>query len=51
MILNEEEMMDIKGGALSFKIAGLLTGIATGISIFFIGIWDGFVNPNKCELR
>lgn len=42
-------MMDVKGGAISAKILGIITGIVTGIITFAIGIWDGYVNPNTCR--
>ena len=48
-VLNNEEMMNVEGGAISFKMAGLVTGILTGIAVFLIGVWDGYVNPNKCK--
>ena len=49
MILNNEELMNIKGGSISFKVAGLITGIVASIITFAVGIWDGFKNPNKCK--
>ena len=49
MELNNEEMMNVKGGAISFNIAALITGIATGAVTFLVGVFDGFLNPNKCK--
>ena len=43
--LNNEEMMNIKGGAIGWKI---LAAIGAG-AIFIIGVVDGFINPKKCN--
>jgi len=44
--LNNEEMIEVKGGAFSSK---LLFGIfGTGI-VFLIGVVDGLINPRKCN--
>ncbi len=47
-VLNNEEMMNVVGGAFSIKLAGFITGVLTGIAVFLIGVWDGYINPNKC---
>lgn len=43
--LNNKELMNIKGGGISFA-TGLLIG--AGI-IFLIGVIDGYVRPLKCN--
>ena len=43
--LNNEEMMNVKGGALSFKVAGLIGGAL----VFLIGFVDGLINPKRCR--
>ena len=48
-ILNNAEMMDVKGGAISAKILGLITGVVAGIVTFAIGAWEGYLNPNACR--
>lgn len=42
--LNNEEMLNVKGGAFSLKVAAAIGGAV----IFFIGIIDGIVHPKKC---
>lgn len=43
--LNNEEMMIIKGGAISWKIATVIGGAI----VFLIGLVDGLINPRKCN--
>ena len=50
-VLNNEEMNDVIGGAISFKVAGLITGIIAGLVTFAVGIWDGYMNPNPCRKK
>ena len=45
MRLNNEEMLSVKGGAITTKIASLIGGAV----IFLIGLVDGFINPKKCN--
>ncbi len=47
--LNSEEMLQVKGGAISIGLAGLITGIAAGLISFAIGVWDGYLHPNACR--
>ena len=46
MVLNNEEMLKINGGAVlsSFSLAALIGGAI----IFLIGYFDGLINPKKC---
>lgn len=48
-VLDNYEMMDVRGGAVSVKLVGLITGIIAGIIAFAIGSWDGYINPNPCR--
>ena len=43
--LNSEEMINIKGGAISFKVAALVGGAI----VFIVGVIDGLLHPKKCE--
>jgi len=43
--LNNEEMINVKGGAISWKIASV---VGAGL-VFVIGLIDGLVNPKKCN--
>ena len=43
--LNNEEMLNIKGGAISWKVAA---AIGSAI-VFIIGVVDGLINPKKCN--
>lgn len=43
MKLNNEEMLNVKGGA--FKTAS----IVTGIFVFIIGVVDGIFRPKRCN--
>lgn len=45
MELNKEELMNIRGGSISFGVAAL---IGAGVA-FIIGIIDGFTRPLKCN--
>lgn len=45
MILNNEEMINVKGGAFKFKLAGVIGGAI----VFLIGLVDGLLNPQKCN--
>ena len=49
MVLNNEEMVGICGGSVSFKVAALVTGIVAAIGVFLVGVWDGYLNPNACR--
>ena len=42
--LNDEEMINVKGGAISLKIIGAI-GAAV---VFVIGVIDGLIHPKKC---
>ena len=44
-ILSNEEMLNVKGGAIKFKVIGTIIG---GIIVFIIGLADGIVHPKKC---
>lgn len=44
-IINSEELLNIKGGAIKWGIIGL---VAAGIS-FLVGVLDGLVRPFKCR--
>ncbi len=46
MILNNEEMLEVKGGGINFKIIGAIIG---GAITFIFGVIDGFLNPRKCN--
>ena len=46
MMLNNEEMLEVKGGALKI---GLLVSIIGGAIVFAIGVIDGLLNPRKCN--
>lgn len=48
-ILNNTEMMNVEGGAVSASTVSLIVGIVTGVAVFLIGVWDGYLNPNKCS--
>ena len=45
-LLNNEEMLEVKGGALKF---GILAGIIGGAIVFVVGVIDGLLNPRKCN--
>lgn len=49
MILSDVELLDIKGGALSLRHA-ILVGIG-GLITLLIGVIDGYINPQKCNMR
>ena len=46
MKLNNEEMIEVKGGAINYKF---LAGIVGGAVVFLIGLIDGLLNPRKCN--
>ncbi len=43
--LNENELLKINGGGLSFGIGCLIVGLV----VFIIGVIDGYVRPLKCN--
>ena len=43
-VLNNEEMISVKGGAFNLTIA---TAIA-GVVVFLVGVIDGLIHPKKC---
>lgn len=45
-IINDQELLNIKGGVFSWGLLGL---IATGIITFAIGVLDGFKRPFSCR--
>lgn len=47
MELNKEEMYEINGGAVSWKI---LAAIGAGI-VCIAGILSGYTNPDRCRNR
>lgn len=46
MKLNNEEMINIRGGAIKFKF---MAGILGGAIVFLVGLVDGLINPRKCN--
>ena len=44
-ILNNEEMLNVKGGAISLKLVGIIGGAI----VFLIGFVDGVIHPKKCS--
>ena len=46
MELNNEEMISIRGGAIKYKF---LAGIIGGAIVFFVGLIDGLLNPQRCN--
>ena len=42
--LNNEEMLNVKGGAISLKLAAAIGGVV----IFLVGVIDGIIHPKKC---
>lgn len=44
-MLTDNQMLDIKGGKVSWGLVGLIGGIITLIS----GIVDGYLRPLKCN--
>ena len=49
MTLTEKELIEITGGAASLK-AAILVGLG-GLITLIIGIIDGYINPDKCNMR
>ena len=45
MKLNNEEMLNVKGGAFRYGIFTIIGGLA----VFVIGVINGLVNPQKCN--
>ena len=45
-VLSNEEMLNIKGGAIKYRIIGAAVG---GLIVFIIGLVNGLVNPQKCN--
>lgn len=45
MLLNNEELKNIRGGGFSIALSLALAGLIT----FAIGIIDGYVRPIKCN--
>ena len=43
--LTQKQMKETYGGAINL---GLLAGIGAAI-VFFVGLFDGYVNPIKCR--
>ena len=43
--LNNNEMLEVKGGAIKW---GVIAGIG-GFASFIIGVIDGWMNPKKCN--
>ncbi len=46
MVLNEKESLSYNGGA---KITATFVVIFTAIGSFFLGFFDGYTNPQKCN--
>lgn len=46
MILSNEEMFNVKGGA--FKVSAF-AGLLGGAIVFLIGLIDGLINPQRCN--
>ena len=45
MVLTNEELVDINGGAIRW---GIIAGIAAAVT-FLIGVVDGIVRPLRCH--
>lgn len=43
--LDQNQMKQVSGGAIHW---GILAGVGAAI-VFFIGLFDGYVNPIKCR--
>ena len=43
--VDNNELKDIKAGAIRWGIIGIIGGIIT----FVVGVIDGFTNPSKCR--
>ena len=46
MILNNQELQNIHGGAVSWKFAA---GVLGGLTSFLIGVLDGLFRPLACK--
>ena len=44
MIINKEELKEIRGGGFRWVLAGV-----AAIGVFISGIVDGFLRPNSCK--
>ena len=44
--LTNEEMLNIKGGGIKFRLIGVAIG---GLITFVAGLINGLVNPQKCN--
>jgi len=45
MEVSNQELKEIKAGAIRWGIVGIIGGIIT----FIVGVIDGFTNPSKCR--
>ncbi len=45
MELNDKEMNNVKGGAVSWPIVAAVGGVVA----FIIGVISGYTNPTKCN--
>ena len=43
--IENDELKDIRAGAIRWGIVGIIGGIIT----FVVGVIDGFTNPSKCR--
>lgn len=46
MVLNEEELVSITGGAIKATALAIIGGVVT----FIIGVIDGYLRPLKCNI-
>ena len=49
MVLNNEEMLDVKGGTISTTMVATITGIVSGVVVFIAGILNGVVSSKGCR--
>ncbi len=50
MVLNKEEMMEVKGGAaISTALVTTIAAIVGGVVVFISGILNGVVNSKGCK--
>ncbi len=47
--LNNKEMLDVMGGAMSASMATLVTAIVSGVLVFLAGVFNGSVNSKACR--
>ena len=45
MELNDKEMFNVQGGAISWGVAGLIGGVLA----YLIGVLSGYTNPTRCN--